>query len=72
MITTWSASFSTSAKMWLDSSTDRPSALTSRMDSVNAASMSGSSPLVGSSSSSSGAREASAATSATFWRLPLE
>ena len=72
MIVTWSASLSTSAKMWLDSSTDRPSAFTSRIDSVNAASISGSRPEVGSSSSSSSARDASAATRATFCRLPLE
>ena len=72
MIVTRSASFSTSAKMWLDSSTERPSAFTSRIDSVNAASISGSRPEVGSSSSSSSALDASAATRATFCRLPLE
>jgi hypothetical protein len=72
MIVTRSASFSTSAKMWLESSTERPSALTSRIDSVKAASMRGSRPDVGSSSSRSSAVEANAATRATFCRLPLE
>ena len=36
------------------------------------ASINGSSPDVGSSSTNSSASDASAATSATFWRLPLE
>ena len=72
MMLTRSQSASTSARMWLDSSTVRPSALSSRMQSWNTASISGSSPDVGSSRMSSSADDASAATSATFWRLPLE
>ena len=63
---------STSARMWLESSTVRPSRLTSWMHCWNTDSISGSRPEVGSSSSSSSASEASAATSATFCRLPLE
>ena len=45
---------------------------TSRMHRWNSASISGSRPDVGSSSTSSSAREARAAIRATFWRLPLE
>ena len=69
---TRSHSASTSARMWLDSSTVRPAAASSRMHSWNTASISGSSPDVGSSSSSSSTSAASAATSPTFCRLPLE
>ena len=72
MIVTRSHTASTSARMWLESSTVRPSSRSSAMHSRNAASISGSRPDVGSSSSSSSTSEASAATSATFWRLPLE
>ncbi len=72
MMVTVSHSFSTSAKMWLDSSTDCPSAFASSTHWVKTPSMSGSSPLVGSSKTSSSARLASAATRATFWRLPFE
>ena len=43
-----------------------------RSDSRKATSISGSRPLVGSSSSSSSARVASAAISWTFWRLPFD
>ena len=72
MMLTRSHSASASARMWLDSSTVRPSARTSRMQSWNTASMSGSRPDVGSSRISSSASEARAATSATFCRLPFE
>ena len=68
---TRSQSASTSARMWLESSTVRPATAYSRTHSVNTASISGSSPEVGSSSSSSSTSEASAATSATVCRLPL-
>ncbi len=73
MMLTRSHSASTSARMWLDSSTVRsPPATISRTVSWNTVSMSGSSPEVGSSRINSSASDASAATSATFWRLPLE
>ena len=72
MMLTRSASASTSARMWLDSSTVRPSSRARRTCSVKTTSMSGSSPEVGSSRTSSSAREARAATRATFCRLPLE
>ncbi len=72
MIVTRSHSASTSDRMWLDSSTVRPPWRSSSMHSRNAASISGSSPLVGSSRMSRSASEASAAISATFCRLPLE
>src|SRR5437867_9258395 len=62
---------STSARMWLESSTVRPWALTSRMQSWKTASIKGSRPDVGSSRSRSSASEASAATRPTFWRFPL-
>ena len=55
MMLTRSHSASTSARMWLDSSTVRPSAVTSRMQSWNTASISGSRPDVGSSRMSSSA-----------------
>ena len=55
MMLTRSQSASTSARMWLDSRTVRPSALTSRMQSWKTASISGSSPDVGSSRISSSA-----------------
>jgi hypothetical protein len=64
---------STSARMWLDSSTVRsPAAVSSRTLSWKTASISGSSPEVGSSSTSTSASDASAATRATFCRLPLD
>ncbi len=72
MMLTRSHSFSTWARMWLESSTVVPVSLASLMTSWKTTSISGSSPAVGSSSSSSSAREASAAISATFCRLPLE
>ena len=72
MMLTRSQSASASARMWLESRTVRPWARTSRMYSWNTASMSGSSPEVGSSRISSSASEASAATSATFCRFPFE
>src|SRR5439155_19499693 len=53
------------------SSTVRPWALTSRMQSWKTASIKGSRPDVGSSRSRSSASEASAATRPTFWRFPL-
>jgi hypothetical protein len=49
-----------------------PRSAASAMHRRNSRSMSGSSPLVGSSNTSSGARVANAATSATFCRLPDE
>ena len=49
-----------------------PRSAASPMHRRNSRSISGSSPLVGSSSTSSGARVAKAATSATFCRLPVE
>ena len=72
MIVTRSHSFSTSARMWLESSTVRPCSRISSMQDWKTASFSGSRPEVGSSSTNSSASEASAATSATFWRLPFE
>ena len=54
------------------SSTVAPSCFSSSTAFWNSASISGSSPEVGSSSRKSSARLASAATRATFWRLPLE
>ena len=72
MMLTRSHRASTSDRMWLLSSTVRPSARNASMWSRNVASISGSSPAVGSSSSSSSTSLASAATRATFCRLPLE
>ena len=72
MIVTRSQSASTSDRMWLDSSTVRPPPASSSMHSRNVASISGSSPEVGSSRISSSTSDASAAISATFCRLPLE
>ena len=69
---TRSQAFSTSLRMWLDSSTVRPSAFRAVSSLWKTSSMSGSSPAVGSSSTSSGTPLASAATRATFCRLPLE
>ena len=73
MIVTRSHSASTSARMWLDSSTVRP-ASRSLGDALagRPPPSAGRGPEVGSSSSSSSTSEASAATSATFCRLPLE
>ncbi len=71
---TRSQSASTSARMWLESSTVRPAPASSRMQAWNSASINGSRPEVGSSrssSSTSSSGAASAATSATFCRLPL-
>ena len=72
MMDTPSHSFSTSARMWLDSRTVRPRSLTSATHSWNTASISGSSPDVGSSRTYSSTSDANAATRATFCRLPLE
>ena len=72
MIVTRSDSASASARMWLDSSTVRPRCRSSSTHSRKAASISGSSPAVGSSKTSSSASLARAAISATFCRLPLE
>ena len=72
MMLTWSASASTSLRMWLESSTVRPSRRTSSMALRKTASISGSSPEVGSSRRSSSTSEARAATRATFCRFPLE
>src|SRR5690625_6589208 len=49
MMVTVSHSFSTSARMWLDSSTVRPRSFRARTSSVNIASIRGSRPEVGSS-----------------------
>ena len=49
-----------------------PRSLASFTQSRNATSINGSRPLVGSSSSSSSARLASAAINCTFWRLPFD
>src|SRR5665648_342601 len=72
MIETVSQSASASARMWLDSSTVPPAVVISRTTSWNTVSISGSSPLVGSSSRKSSTSAASPATIATFCRLPLE
>ena len=63
---------STSARMWLESRTEVPAAARSVTTAWKTASMRGSSPEVGSSRTSSSTSQARAATSATFWRLPLE
>ena len=60
MMLTRSHSASTSARMWLESSTVRPAWRASSMHSWKTVSLSGSSPEVGSSSSSSSASDASA------------
>ena len=72
MIVTLSQSFSTSARMWLDSRMLLPSLRMSSTQSSNTDSIRGSSPDVGSSRSRSSASVASAATRATFCRLPFE
>src|SRR5664280_2516537 len=72
MMLTRSHSDSTSARIWLDSNTVRPSALTSRMQSWNTASISGSRPDVGSSRINNSASDTSAATNPTFCRFPFE
>ena len=72
MMLTRSHNASTSARMWLESSTVPPCARKSSTHCWKTASISGSRPLVGSSSSSSSTSLASAATRATFCRLPLE
>ena len=73
MIVTRSHSASTSARMWLESSTVRPArALVARRTRGTPPPSAGPGPDVGSSRISSSTSEASAATSATFWRLPLE
>ena len=67
-----SQSASTSARMWLDSSTVRsPRRFSSRMTSRNTSSISGSRPEVGSSRISSSTSEASAATSADLLPVAL-
>ena len=58
--------------MWLDSRNVRPSAAASRTTCWKTASISGSRPEVGSSIRNSSTSAASAATSATFCRLPFE
>ena len=72
MMLTRSHRASTSARMWLESSTVAPRPLASSTHPRNADSMIGSSPEVGSSSSNSSAPVDRAATSATFCRFPLE
>ena len=67
-----SHSASTSLRMCEDRNTVWPRSLASSMHARNATSISGSRPLVGSSSSSKSARVASAAISTTFWRLPFD
>ena len=63
---------STSLRMWLDSSTVRPSSFSAVSSLWKTSSISGSRPAVGSSRTSSGTPLARAATRATFCRLPLE
>ena len=58
--------------MWLESSTVVPAATRSATQSLNTCSISGSSPDVGSSSTSRSTSAENAATSATFCRLPFE
>ena len=72
MIETRSHSCSTSERMWLDSSTVAPAARTRAISSWKTTSISGSSPLVGSSRMYRSAGTANAAMSATFCRLPFE
>jgi hypothetical protein len=72
MMDTRSHSASTWARMWLDSSTVRPACLSSRTQPAKMFSINGSSPAVGSSRTSSSTSDASAATMATFCRLPFE
>ena len=72
MIVTRSHSASTSARMWLDSSTVRPAFRSSRTTSWKTTSINGSRPEVGSSKRYSSTSDANAATSATFCRLPFE
>ena len=69
-IATRSHTASTSLRMCDDSSTVCPRSWASRTHVRKTCSMSGSSPVVGSSSRSRSARLAKAATSRTFWRLP--
>ncbi len=69
---TRSHSASTSLRMCEERKTVCPRCLASCTHSRNAISISGSRPDVGSSSSSSSARVASAAISCTFWRLPFD
>ncbi len=65
-------SCSTSERMCDDRNTVAPRSRASLMHVRNSFSMSGSRPLVGSSSRSTSGSVANAATRATFWRLPLE
>jgi hypothetical protein len=58
--------------MWLDNRTVRPRRCSSATQAANTDSISGSSPDVGSSSTSSSVLDANAATSATFCRFPFE
>ena len=69
-IATRSQTASTSLRMWDDSSTVWPRSPASRTQARKTCSISGSSPVVGSSRSSTSARLANAAMSRTFWRLP--
>ena len=69
---TRSHSASTSARMWLESSTVPPAAAVSATHRWNSASINGSSPDVGSSIRYSSTSLARAATNATFCRLPFE
>ena len=71
-IATRSHTASTSASWCELRKTVWPRSLASATQRRNSRSISGSRPLVGSSSTSSGARVANAATSATFCRLPVE
>ena len=65
-----SARASTSVRMWLESRIERPRAFSAAISSWKTASISGSSPEVGSSRTSSSTSEASAATMATFAGCP--
>ena len=72
MMLTRSHSSSTSERMWLDSSTVAPASFMRAISRRKTTSISGSSPLVGSSKMYRSAGTESAAMSATFCRLPLE
>ena len=72
MMVTRRHSASVSARMWLDSSVVTPRSRASATDCRKTFSINGSSPLVGSSSTSSRAFDDNAETRDTFWRLPLE
>jgi hypothetical protein len=72
MIETRSHRCSTSERMWLERRIVAPDALSRDTSDRNTTSMSGSSPLVGSSKMYSSAGTARAAMRATFYRLPFE